>query len=40
VNDDAHGYHETITQVYIAGVRAHLAEVATDLSLYEAVNSL
>ena len=40
VNDDAHGYHETITQVYIAGVRAHLAEVATDLPLYEAVNSL
>ena len=40
VNDDAHGYHETITQVYIAGVRAYLAEVATDLPLYEAVNSL
>lgn len=40
VNDDAHGYHETITQVYIAGVRAHLAEVGTDLPLYEVVNSL
>ena len=40
VNDDAQGYHETITQVYIAGVRAHLAEVATDLPLYEAVNRL
>jgi len=40
VNDDTQGYHETITQVYIAGVRAHLAEVATDLPLYEAVNRL
>ena len=25
VNDDTQGYHETITQVYIAGVKAHLA---------------
>jgi hypothetical protein len=40
VNDDAQGYHETITQVYIAGVRAYLAEVATALPLYEAVNRL
>ena len=40
VNDDTQGYHETITQVYIAGVRAYLAEVATDLPLYEAVNRL
>ena len=24
VNDDTQGYHETITQVYIAGVKAHL----------------
>ena len=40
VNDDTQGYHETITQVYIAGVRAHLAEVSSDMPLYEAVNTL
>jgi hypothetical protein len=40
VNDDTQGYHETITQVYIAEVKAYLAEVATDLPLYEAVNRL
>ena len=40
VNDDTQGYHETITQVYIAGVKAHLAEVGTALPLHEAVNTL
>lgn len=40
VNDDNQGYHETITQVYIAGVRAHIAEVGTALPLFEAVNAL
>lgn len=40
VNDDSQGYHETITQVYIAGVKAHLAELETAMSLYEAVNAL
>ena len=40
VNDDSEGYHETITQVYIAGVKAHLAEVGTAIPLYEAVNAL
>ena len=40
VNDDTQGYHETITQVYIAGVKAHLAEVGVDMPLYEAVNAL
>lgn len=40
VNDDTQGYHETITQVYIAGVRAHLAEVGGEMPLYEAVNAL
>ncbi len=40
VNDDSQGYHETITQVYIAAVRAHLAEIADDVSLCDAVNSL
>jgi len=40
VNDDTRGYHHTITQVYIAGVKAHLAEVGHDLPLYKAVNTL
>lgn len=40
VNDDTQGYHETVTQVYIAGVKAHLAEIEADLPLYEAVNAL
>lgn len=40
VNDDTQGYHETITQVYIAGVKAHLAEVGGEMSLHDAVNSL
>ena len=40
VNDDTQGYHETITQVYIAGIKAHLAEVGIELSLHAAVNAL
>jgi hypothetical protein len=40
INDDTQGYHETITQVYIAGVKAHLAEVGVAVPLYEAVNAL
>jgi hypothetical protein len=40
VNDDTQGYHETITQVYIAGVKAHLAEVGMATPLCEAVNAL
>jgi hypothetical protein len=40
VNDDTQGYHDTITQVYIAGVKAHLAEVGAGLPLNEAVNAL
>jgi hypothetical protein len=40
VNDDTQGYHETITQVYIAGVKAHLAEVGVAVPLSEAVNML
>ena len=40
VNDDKQGYHETITQVYIAGVKAHLMEAVNDMPLYEAVNAL
>jgi hypothetical protein len=40
VNDDTQGYHETITQVYVAGVKAHLAEVGMALPLHAAVNAL
>lgn len=40
VNDDRQGYHETITQVYIAAVKAHFAEVGSHLPLYQSVNSL
>jgi hypothetical protein len=39
VNDDTQGYHETITQLYVAGVRAFAARHAT-LGLAEAVNAL
>lgn len=40
VNDDSQGYHETITQVYITGVKAHLAECKPSAALYEVVNAL
>jgi hypothetical protein len=40
VNDDTQGYHETITQVYIAGVKAHLLEIGGDKPLWQAVNAL
>ena len=40
VNDDSQGYHETITQVYIAGVKAHLAEVGLAMPLFKTVNAL
>ena len=40
VNDDTQGYHETITQVYIAGVKAHLAGLVDETPLWEAVNTL
>jgi len=39
-NDDSQGYHETITQVYIAGVKAHFAEIGSQQPLYQSVNSL
>lgn len=38
-NDETQGYHETITQVYIASVRAHLRDVG-DMPLCDAVNAL
>jgi hypothetical protein len=40
VNDDAQGYHETITQAFIIAVRAHLSERAADEGLADAVNAL
>lgn len=39
VNDDHQGYHETLTQLYIAGVRAHHAAHG-KLDLLESVNAL
>lgn len=39
VNDDSQGYHETITQIYIAGVRAHLRDIG-QITLTDAVNTL
>ncbi len=40
VNSDSEGYHETITQVYIAAVRAHVRESGGALGLCEMVNAL
>ncbi|HWH17225.1 MAG TPA: hypothetical protein VNT77_02645 [Allosphingosinicella sp.] len=40
VNSDAEGYHETITQVYIRGVRGFLARTGEALPLVEKVNAL
>ena len=40
VNDDTQGYHETITQVYIAAVRAHLREHMSSAALSHTVNTL
>lgn len=39
VNDDSQGYHETLTQFYIATVKAHHAE-QFDLGLTESANIL
>jgi len=40
VNDDTQGYHETITQVFIAAVRDHWGERTDDESLLDSVNAL
>lgn len=40
VNDDSQGYHDTITHVFVAGIRLHLADRPADEPLVEAVNSL
>ena len=40
VNDDTQGYHETITRVFLHGVRLFLAEADRDEPLHELVNEL
>src|SRR5678815_5683965 len=40
VNDDTQGYHETITRVFLHGVRLFLSQAETDVSLHELVNTL
>ncbi len=40
VNSDTEGYHETITQVYVRGVRGILARTEAKLPLVEKVNAL
>lgn len=39
-NSDTEGYHETITQVFIAAVREHLAARPENDSLLDSVNDL
>jgi hypothetical protein len=40
VNDDSQGYHETITSVFLHGVRLFLAEADLGAPLHELVNEL
>ena len=40
VNSDSEGYHETITRVFLHGVRLFLAEADTSKLLHELVNEL
>lgn len=40
VNDDSQGYHETLTQLYVAGVRAHVEEWGAGEPLAACVNHL
>ncbi len=40
VNSDTEGYHETITQIYIAAIRDHLSEINPLSALTDAVNAL
>jgi hypothetical protein len=40
VNDETQGYHETITQAYVKGVRAFLARIDPGLPLAAEVNAL
>src|SRR5690242_9236686 len=40
VNSDTEGYHETITRVFLRGVRVFLSEADTSEPLHELVNEL
>jgi hypothetical protein len=40
INDDTQGYHETITRVFLQGVRLFLAGADPDAPLRELVNAL
>ena len=40
VNDDTQGYHETITQLYLRGVRRYLDRTPTNWSLTKKINGL
>ena len=40
VNSDSEGYHETITRLFLHGVRLFLAEADLDEPLHELVNEL
>jgi hypothetical protein len=40
VNSDSEGYHETITRVFLHGVRLFLAEADSNEPLHELVNEL
>jgi hypothetical protein len=40
VNDDNNGYHDTITHVFVAGIRLHLAGRDAGEPLVDAVNAL
>lgn len=40
MNDDSQGYHETITQAYVRGVRSFLSRLNPALPLCAKVNAL
>ena len=40
MNDDASGYHDTITRAFLAGVRAQLATRDADEPLVDCVDAL
>ena len=40
VNDDTQGYHETITRLFLHGVRLFLRDADANASLHELVNAL
>jgi len=40
VNDETQGYHETITQAFIAGIRQFLDRCSEDMNLVDQVNGL